>query len=193
MDIKGPATGSKYKKASEVKISLLFVSPPEKKKSQVYRIFSNNFLYFHLLRVMVFCSNLPVNFFRWLTRFVFYATFHTSIYIGWIQPIRLKLILNMNFQVFKQLVEKTKSTPGAKVENNKFCVSVHFRCVDEKVLQQSQSLFVIICFTVYVHLIVFSHVFMPKWGKKIKKKQKRESDSAWKCRNGVNWPNKLNQ
>lgn len=84
----------------------------------------------------------------------------------------------MNFQVFKQLVEKTKSTPGAKVENNKFCVSVHFRCVDEKVLQQSQSLFVIICFTVYVHLIVFSHVFMPKWGKKIKKKQKRESDSA---------------
>ncbi|XP_010546407.1 PREDICTED: probable trehalose-phosphate phosphatase J [Tarenaya hassleriana] len=34
--------------------------------------------------------------------------------------------------VYKQLMEKTKSTPGAKVENNKFCVSVHFRCVDEK-------------------------------------------------------------
>lgn len=33
MDIKGPAKGSKYKKVSEVKISLLFVSPlPEKKK-----------------------------------------------------------------------------------------------------------------------------------------------------------------
>lgn len=39
----------------------------------------------------------------------------------------------MDFQVYKELVEKTKSTPGAKVENNKFCVSVHFRCVDEKV------------------------------------------------------------
>ncbi|BAS96836.1 Os06g0222100 [Oryza sativa Japonica Group] len=26
----------------------------------------------------------------------------------------------------------TKSTPGARVENNKFCLSVHFRCVDEK-------------------------------------------------------------
>jgi hypothetical protein len=36
-------------------------------------------------------------------------------------------------QVYKLLVEKTKSTPGAKVENNKFCLSVHFRCVDEKV------------------------------------------------------------
>ncbi|MFS7918690.1 putative trehalose-phosphatase [Helianthus anomalus] len=29
-------------------------------------------------------------------------------------------------------MEKTKSTPGAKVENNKFCLSVHFRCVEEK-------------------------------------------------------------
>lgn len=38
-----------------------------------------------------------------------------------------------DFQVYQQLVEKTKSTPGARVENNKFCVSVHFRCVDEKV------------------------------------------------------------
>ena len=36
-------------------------------------------------------------------------------------------------EVYKLLVEKTKSTPGAKVENNKFCLSVHFRCVDEKV------------------------------------------------------------
>lgn len=35
--------------------------------------------------------------------------------------------------MYKALVEKTKSTPGAKVENNKFCLSVHFRCVDEKV------------------------------------------------------------
>ncbi|XVF17217.1 hypothetical protein REPUB_Repub10bG0100400 [Reevesia pubescens] len=35
-------------------------------------------------------------------------------------------------EVYKQLVETTKSTPGAKVENNKFCLSVHFRCVHEK-------------------------------------------------------------
>ncbi|KAG6504795.1 hypothetical protein ZIOFF_037142 [Zingiber officinale] len=34
--------------------------------------------------------------------------------------------------VYKTLLDRTKSTPGAKVENNKFCVSVHFRCVDEK-------------------------------------------------------------
>ncbi|KAK9096651.1 hypothetical protein Sjap_022148 [Stephania japonica] len=37
-----------------------------------------------------------------------------------------------NKKVYKALVERTKSIPGAKVENNKFCVSVHFRCVDEK-------------------------------------------------------------
>nr|KJB49173.1 hypothetical protein B456_008G104600 [Gossypium raimondii] len=40
--------------------------------------------------------------------------------------------LPMIDEVYKQLVDTTKSTPGAKVENNKFCLSVHFRCVDEK-------------------------------------------------------------
>ncbi|KAL1226095.1 putative trehalose-phosphate phosphatase I [Cardamine amara subsp. amara] len=35
-------------------------------------------------------------------------------------------------EVYRQLLEKTKSTPGVKVENHKFCTSVHFRCVDEK-------------------------------------------------------------
>ncbi|XP_077213015.1 putative trehalose-phosphate phosphatase J [Tasmannia lanceolata] len=35
-------------------------------------------------------------------------------------------------EAYKALVEMIKSTPGAKVENNKFCLSVHFRCVDEK-------------------------------------------------------------
>ncbi|KAM0914284.1 hypothetical protein ACQ4PT_011498 [Festuca glaucescens] len=33
---------------------------------------------------------------------------------------------------YEALVERTKGTPGARVENNKFCLSVHFRCVDEK-------------------------------------------------------------
>ncbi|KAI3784323.1 hypothetical protein L1987_43421 [Smallanthus sonchifolius] len=40
--------------------------------------------------------------------------------------------LPMIDEVYGLLMEKTKSTPGAKVENNKFCVSVHFRCVEEK-------------------------------------------------------------
>ncbi|KAI5355528.1 Hypothetical predicted protein [Prunus dulcis] len=35
-------------------------------------------------------------------------------------------------EVCKILVEKTRSISGARVENNKFCLSVHFRCVDEK-------------------------------------------------------------
>ncbi|KAL3818910.1 hypothetical protein ACJIZ3_004815 [Penstemon smallii] len=40
--------------------------------------------------------------------------------------------LPMIDEVYKALLEVTKSTPGALVENNKFCISVHFRCVDEK-------------------------------------------------------------
>ncbi|KAF5456190.1 hypothetical protein F2P56_025697 [Juglans regia] len=40
--------------------------------------------------------------------------------------------LPMIDEVYKVLVNKTSSIPGAKVENNKFCLSVHFRCVEEK-------------------------------------------------------------
>lgn len=43
-----------------------------------------------------------------------------------------KDFLPMMDEVYKALLEETKSTPGAKVENNKFCLSVHFRRVDEK-------------------------------------------------------------
>uniref|UniRef100_A0A1D1Y9G0 Trehalose 6-phosphate phosphatase n=2 Tax=Anthurium amnicola TaxID=1678845 RepID=A0A1D1Y9G0_9ARAE len=35
-------------------------------------------------------------------------------------------------EVFGSLIEKTKEIKGAKVENNKFCVSVHYRNVEEK-------------------------------------------------------------
>ncbi|KAJ4760405.1 Trehalose 6-phosphate phosphatase [Rhynchospora pubera] len=40
--------------------------------------------------------------------------------------------LPMIDQVYKILMEKTKEIVGAKVENNRFCVSVHYRCVDEQ-------------------------------------------------------------
>ncbi|XP_018812554.1 probable trehalose-phosphate phosphatase D [Juglans regia] len=40
--------------------------------------------------------------------------------------------LPMIVEVYKALVNEISSIPGAKVENNKFCLSVHFRCVDEK-------------------------------------------------------------
>ncbi|CAN6204296.1 unnamed protein product [Urochloa humidicola] len=40
--------------------------------------------------------------------------------------------LPMIEEVHERLIETTRCIPGAKVENNKFCVSVHFRCVDEK-------------------------------------------------------------
>uniref|UniRef100_A0A453B1G7 Trehalose 6-phosphate phosphatase n=1 Tax=Aegilops tauschii subsp. strangulata TaxID=200361 RepID=A0A453B1G7_AEGTS len=34
-------------------------------------------------------------------------------------------------KVYKTLTAKMESIPGAMVENNKFCLSVHFRCVEE--------------------------------------------------------------
>ncbi|KAF6162636.1 hypothetical protein GIB67_003182 [Kingdonia uniflora] len=40
--------------------------------------------------------------------------------------------LPMINEINKALIEKTKSIPGATVENNKFCVSVHYRNVEEK-------------------------------------------------------------
>ncbi|KAL5569944.1 hypothetical protein UlMin_026519 [Ulmus minor] len=40
--------------------------------------------------------------------------------------------LPMIQEVYGTLVESTKGIEGAKVENNKFCVSVHYRNVDEK-------------------------------------------------------------
>lgn len=36
-------------------------------------------------------------------------------------------------QVFGLLVDKVRGIDGARVENNKFCVSVHYRNVNEKV------------------------------------------------------------
>ncbi|XP_062234027.1 probable trehalose-phosphate phosphatase 4 isoform X3 [Phragmites australis] len=47
-----------------------------------------------------------------------------------LQPAREFLpVIN---KAYRALLEKTKATQGARVENNKFCLSVHFRCVDEK-------------------------------------------------------------
>ncbi|KAH9626475.1 hypothetical protein KSS87_006435 [Heliosperma pusillum] len=40
--------------------------------------------------------------------------------------------LPMINEVYEKLVQKTSTIEGAKVESNKFCLSVHFRCVDEK-------------------------------------------------------------
>ncbi|KAJ1258662.1 hypothetical protein BS78_10G092600 [Paspalum vaginatum] len=47
-----------------------------------------------------------------------------------LQPARE--FLPVIYKAYRALEEATKATPGARVENNKFCLSVHFRCVDEK-------------------------------------------------------------
>ncbi|KAK6115475.1 hypothetical protein DH2020_007744 [Rehmannia glutinosa] len=46
------------------------------------------------------------------------------------QPARE--FLPMIDEVYRALIERVNYIPGAKVEHNKFCLSVHYRCVDEK-------------------------------------------------------------
>lgn len=46
----------------------------------------------------------------------------------------------MFMQVRKLLTESTKDIKGAKIENNKFCVSVHYRNVEEEVLSTTPFL-----------------------------------------------------
>ncbi|KAF4370571.1 hypothetical protein F8388_020157 [Cannabis sativa] len=58
--------------------------------------------------------------------------------------------LPMIDEVCKQLIEKTKSTPGAKVEHNKFCVSVHYRCVEEKVIN-----FLALSLRAYIYIYIY--------------------------------------
>jgi len=43
-------------------------------------------------------------------------------------------------EVFRTLVEKMKDIKGAKVENHKFCASVHYRNVDEKVTKTKRPI-----------------------------------------------------
>lgn len=42
-------------------------------------------------------------------------------------------------QVFRTLIEKTKDIKGSSVENNKFCVSVHYRNVAVEVILNSNT------------------------------------------------------
>jgi hypothetical protein len=57
----------------------------------------------------------------------------------------------MFFQAYKALLEKTSSIPGAYVENNKFCLSVHFRCVDEKVTETPCPIVVVVVCLFFSH------------------------------------------
>lgn len=56
------------------------------------------------------------------------------LYIQVYRFIQKYIVCYMLKQVHKSLLEITKDIVGAKVENNKFCVSVHYRNVDEKVI-----------------------------------------------------------
>jgi trehalose-6-phosphatase len=52
-------------------------------------------------------------------------------------------------QVYLTLTSKMEPIPGAKVEHNKFCLSVHFRCVQEEVCPDlAVCLLQLVCFCV---------------------------------------------
>ncbi|KAJ7952474.1 Trehalose 6-phosphate phosphatase [Quillaja saponaria] len=58
------------------------------------------------------------------------STDHRGKDVNLFQPARE--FLPMIDEVFRTLVENTKEIKGSKVENHKFCVSVHYRNVEEK-------------------------------------------------------------
>jgi hypothetical protein len=60
-------------------------------------------------------------------------------------------------------MEVTSSIEGARVENNKFCVSVHYRNVAEKVRLRATETFILY----YVYLFIFPFLFLSveKWMK----------------------------
>ena len=62
--------------------------------------------------------------------------------------------------MYKILLEKTKSIPGSRVEHNKFCLSVHFRCVDEKVKTIYKTIYVDF---IYIYICMFFFSFFLLW------------------------------
>lgn len=90
---------------------------------------------------MLICSSLQLNFYLWLARLVNFLSALACIRaITYKFPFLLcrkwqdSVLVFILDQVYESLVESTKDIEGAKVENNKFCVSVHYRNVDEKVV-----------------------------------------------------------
>ncbi|RVW65403.1 putative trehalose-phosphate phosphatase J [Vitis vinifera] len=105
MDIKGPAKGRKYKKVRTISTPYTVIG----------NFLSCSYQYLFFFLILYSCPNF------WIVQG------DQSLLC---QPA--SEFLPMIDEVYKALLEKTKSTPGAKVENNKFCLSVHFRCVDEQ-------------------------------------------------------------
>ena len=59
-------------------------------------------------------------------------------------------------KIFKLLEDKANKVPGAKVEHNKFCVSVHFRCVKEEVSNHSLSFAVCFYYSNYILMMTLA-------------------------------------
>lgn len=72
----------------------------------------------------------------------------------------------MFFQAHKALLEKTNSIPGAKVENNKFCLSVHFRCVNEKVTETPCPIFFSLLFLIWITKTKICFLFFFSFGQR---------------------------
>jgi trehalose 6-phosphate phosphatase len=152
MDIKGPAKGSRHTKAAKVPIHpsnlccchfrIVSAHPPRKgedtylcsaplcgsqAKGVLFQPASQFLPMIEQVTLTDACMVLPMAT-CWLPAF-------RSAMLNF---VKFLVCLSLD-QVHDSLVEKTKCIPGAKVENNKFCVSVHFRCVDEKVVDHTLS------------------------------------------------------
>ncbi|KAJ0716198.1 putative trehalose-phosphatase [Helianthus annuus] len=81
--------------------------------------------------------------------------------INLFQPAR-EFIPMIN-EVFRTLVEVTKDIPGESVENHKFCTSVHYRNVDEKVMNSLVLHIVDVFFKKNILIQIFNSYVLKSW------------------------------
>ena len=159
MDIKGPAKGSRHTKAAKVPIhpfQPLFLPlphrlrPPERGKILILLLCPSVWLTGQR-RSLSAGQPVPAHDRAGKTLcLLFDPSFSTT---AMLNLVKFLVCLSLDHQVHDSLVEKTKCIPGAKVENNKFCVSVHFRCVDEKVVGHTvSSPFLSIHIFIYIYI-----------------------------------------
>ena len=75
--------------------------------------------------------------------FLFYFIFVYDFFFFWWWSEEKDLskndLLKLFVQVYRTLGENTKGIEGVKVENHKFCTSVHYRNVEEKGISRLQK------------------------------------------------------
>lgn len=140
MDIKGPSKSTKHTK-SKVCLYLCTQTLPFFYCPRPRQFTDPCLCSVDVCRPTLFCFNQPASSFLWWMRYknnVFLFQLTLKFYSYW----AVLIISSPCLKVYKALVEKTKFIQGSRVENNTFTLSVHYRCVEQKVIRKTLHLVV---------------------------------------------------